>query len=204
MLNETERNERLTQLGASDIHKIFNFNNKGALDLWMEKMGLLEKKEFDSISMSAGNLLEEDCLKFFFQSRNIKNYTLNRRVEHSKIPNFVVSLDGEYNSIPVENKMMRMDKFVLLEKPERNHYLQLHAQMSCLGANKGYIVYNAVSDEDLENPLNYNPSALTQEVFEIGADKDLIQEIESRAAYFLWCLKYKRTPSEQHYLSGKL
>jgi len=204
MLNETERNERLNQLGASDIHKIFNFNNKGALDLWMEKMGLLERKEFDSVSMNAGNLLEEDCLKFFFDSKNIKDYTLNRRVEHSKIENFVVSLDGEYSFIPVENKTIRMDKFAVLTKPERNHYLQIHAQMACLNSNEGYIVYNAVKEEDLENPLNYKPSVLSQEIFHITADKELIQEIESRASYFLWCLKYKRTPSEQHYLSGKL
>ena len=40
MLNEFERNERMHQLGASDIHKIFNFNNKGAFDLWQEKNGI--------------------------------------------------------------------------------------------------------------------------------------------------------------------
>lgn len=201
MLNEFERNERMHQLGASDIHKIFNFNNKGAFDLWQEKMGLIEKPQIETRSMTAGNLLEEDCLVFFFNRKGIIDYTLNERIEHAEIKNFVVSTDGVFSTTPVENKTTKMSKFATLSSPERNHYLQLHAQMSCLGSEKGYIVYNAVTDEDLNNPLLYVPSELKQEVFEIKADIDLIKEIESRATYFLWCVEFKRTPSEQDYIS---
>lgn len=201
MLNEFERNERMHQLGASDIHKIFNFNNKGAFDLWQEKMGLIEKPQIETRSMTAGNLLEEDCLVFFFNRKGIIDYTLNERIEHAEIKNFVVSTDGIFGITPVENKTTKMSKFATLSSPERNHYLQLHAQMSCLGSEKGYIVYNAVTDEDLNNPLLYVPSELKQEVFEIKADIDLIKEIESRAKYFLWCVEYKRRPTEQDYIS---
>ena len=201
MLNEFERNERMHQLGASDIHKIFNFNNKGAFDLWQEKMGLIEKPQIETQSMTAGNLLEEDCLVFFFNRKSIKDYVLNERVEHRDIKNFVVSTDGLFDDIPVENKTKNMDGFAKMTSPERNHILQLHAQMSCLNSDHGYIVYNAVTDEDLINPLMYIPSELKQEVFEIKADIDLIKEIESRAKYFLWCVEYKRRPTEQDYIS---
>ena len=201
MLNEFERNERMHQLGASDIHKIFNFNNKGAFDLWQEKMGLIEKPQIETQSMTAGNLLEEDCLVFFFNRKSIKDYVLNERVEHRDIKNFVVSTDGLFGDIPVENKTKNMDGFAKMTSPERNHILQLHAQMSCLNADHGYIVYNAVTDEDLINPLMYIPSELKQEVFEIKANIDLIKEIESRAKYFLWCVEYKRRPTEQDYIS---
>ncbi len=201
MLNEFERNERMHQLGASDIHKIFNFNNKGAFDLWQEKMGLIEKPQIETRSMTAGNLLEEDCLVFFFNRKSITDYVLNERVEHRDIKNFVVSTDGLFGNIPVENKTKNMDGFAKMTSPERNHILQLHAQMSCLNADRGYIVYNAVTEEDLINPLMYIPSELKQEVFEIKADADVIREIESRSKYFLWCVEYKRRPTEQDYIS---
>jgi len=201
MLNENERQERLTQLGASDVHKIFNFDNKGAIDLWKEKMGYIERKEISNHSLTAGNLLEEDCLYYFFNAIGEKDFTINERVEHKKIKNFVVSTDAIVNGIPVENKTMKYENYAKLLKPERTHYIQLHAQMSCLNAERGYLVYNAVDDDDLNNPLMYQPNTFKQEYYLIEAEQDLIDEIEKRAKYFLWCLEYKRQPSESHYLS---
>ena len=84
MLNELERNERLNQLGASDMHKLFNFNNKGAQDLWKEKLGLITRDELNTKSVSAGNLLEEDCLNYYFKNKGVHDFTLNERVEHPR------------------------------------------------------------------------------------------------------------------------
>ncbi len=201
MLNELERNERLNQLGASDMHKLFNFNNKGAQDLWREKIGEITRDEITTKVFTAGNLLEEDCLNYYFKQKGIHDYKLNERVAHPSIENFVVSTDGTYNGIPVEHKTINIEKFKTLDKPERNHYIQVHAQACCLQSEQGIIVYSAVTEEDLENPLLYQPSSLLQEEFVIELDQDLIAAIESRAEYFLWCVKYKKRPSEQEYLS---
>lgn len=201
MLNKEERELRKTQIGASDIHKIFNFDNKGAKDLWKEKVGLLEKEEFTNQYLVAGNLLEEDCLTYYFKKNNIKGYELNKRVEHNKIKNFVVSLDANIGNIPYENKTINSRDFAKLTKVSRRYYLQLQAQMSCLNSDYGYIIYNSVTPEDLEEPLNYQPSELTQEVIRVERNIEVIAEIENRVEYFLWCVQYNREPEEAHYIS---
>ena len=201
MLNESERLERMNQLGASDMHKLFNFNNKGAQDLWAEKLGLIERPEFSNLSINAGNLLEEDCLRFYFENKGVVDYELNPRVEHKDIPNFVVSLDARYNGIPVEHKTINMEKFLSLKQPEKNHIIQVNTQMAACDSEQGIIVYSAVNDDDLKDPLNYKPSVIKQESFLIELNPELKEEIERRAKYFLWCVKYKRKPNEQHYRS---
>lgn len=204
MLNNEERVLRKSQIGASDIHKIFNFDNKGAIELWKEKVGLKELSDFNNQYMTAGNLLEEDCLVYFFNKHDIKGYELNKRIEHEKIKNFVVSTDGLNGDIPIENKTINARDFATLDKPSRNYYIQLQAQLSCTKGDYGYIVYNMVDNESLEDPINYKPSDIKQESFKVEKDIELIAEIESRVEYFLWCVEYHREPSEAHYLSRTL
>lgn len=204
MLNKEERELRKTQIGASDIHKIFNFDNKGAYDLWAEKVGLKELSEFENKYMLAGNILEEDCLIYFFNKNDIKGYELNKRIEHNKIKNFVVSTDGLFENIPVENKTINARDFSKLSKPHKKYYIQLQAQLSCTRGDYGYLVYNMVDDAVLNDPINYTPSDITQESFKIEKDIQLIAEIEERVEYFLWCVLYHREPSEADYLSKTL
>ena len=48
MLSLNEREERKKQLGASEIHKILNFDSKECQDLWELKIGLQQQEELDS------------------------------------------------------------------------------------------------------------------------------------------------------------
>lgn len=207
MLSREERELRKSQLGASDIHKIFNFDNKGSQDLWELKMGLIEDSDFTNRHMTLGNLTEEDSLIYWFNKKGYDDYELHRRVEHREIKGLVVSTDGilnlkdneNYIHIPVENKTMVMHNFIKLDKPSRNYNLQIQTQMAVMGSPYGYIVFNGVDEDDLDDPLNYNPSALLQHTIKVERDDALIKEIEKRAKYFLWCMQFKHRPSENDY-----
>lgn len=204
MLNEQERELRKTQVGASDVAKLFNFNNKTLQDLYAEKKGAV-KEDFTNQSMTAGNILEQICLEYFAKEHDIKNMELNLRVEHPFIPNFVSSTDGlEDESIPIENKTIGYDKLIELTKPLREHYIQVQAQISCTISKKAYIVYNGVTEYDLLYPLEYEPSDFKQKVFEIERDDELITEIEERVRYFLWCMEYDWKPSENEFQKQRL
>lgn len=200
MLNSEERLLRNKQLGASEIHKIMNFDNKGALDLWKLKLGLIEDDEFSNIYTTIGNLTEEDTLRFFFDNYGIEEYTLNERVEHPEVKGLVASTDAIFNNIPVENKTINMQSFLNL-KISRNYYLQVQTQIACCNAEYGIIVFNAIEEHEYLDPLKYKPSLLKQEWFQVDRDEDTINEILKRAKYFLWCLEYNYEPSENHYIT---
>jgi len=203
MLNSEERLLRKKQLGASEIHKIMNFDNKGALDLWKLKLGLIEDNDFSNIYTTIGNLTEEDTLKFFFDNYGINEYTLNERVEHPEVKGLVASTDAIFNGTPVENKTINMKDFINM-KLTRNYILQLQTQIACCNAKHGIIVFNAIEEYEYLDPLKYTPSSLKQEWLQIDRDNLLIDEIVKRAKYFLWCVEYKHEPSENHYLTRVL
>ena len=58
MLSLEEREERRKQLGASEIHKIFNFDSRDCQELWELKVGLRDYEEIDNDAITAGNILE--------------------------------------------------------------------------------------------------------------------------------------------------
>ncbi len=212
MLDAKGWEERKTQLGASDMHKIFNFDNKGAKDLWLEKIGELERKQFSNKYTVAGSLIEDDALEFYFKSKGITNYSLNKRMKHPDIEMLVASCDAIYilddvkltfreKIIPVENKTIKYDNFIELkaDKIPRNYYLQVQTQIACCGGGFGVIVFNAVVDKDYIDPLLYKPNYIKQIAFNIKKDDAIVNEIVNRAKYFEWCVKYKREPSESDY-----
>ena len=107
MLSIEEREERKQQIGASEIHKLLNFDTQEAQDLWELKIGMQQYQELDNDAMIAGNILEEDCLKYYEATTN-KELIFNERIEHKQIKGLVVSLDSreKETSIPVENKVI--------------------------------------------------------------------------------------------------
>lgn len=204
MLNKEERERRKDTLGASDMGLIFNFDNKTAKDLWREKLGLIEERFFENKYTIAGNIIEETALNFFFENNSMKEVSFNDQVEHKDIKNLVSSLDAKFKEvdggwIPVENKTINIKAYGELKTIPRRYLIQVQTQIACVGSKYGIIVFNAMESIDYEFPLEYEPNNLKQEYFVIERDDVLIKEIEERAKYFLWCLKYKREPSEKHF-----
>ena len=153
MLTNEEIAVRRTTVGASDVPKLFNsFDNKKAQDLWEFKVGLAEHVELDNKYITFGNLTEEVCLKQYFKDSNTEGI-MNERVEHTSIKSFIASTDGLVGDIPIENKGKNEKGFYALEKPEREHMIQVYAQLSCTGGDFGVIVYNCATEEDYELPL---------------------------------------------------
>ena len=208
MLSPQEWEERKTQVGASDVPKLFNFDNKGAKDLWKEKTGLIDKPMFENKYTRAGNIIEEPCLIYAFNKLGIENYSMDDRIEHSDIPSFVVSLDGldADNNIPVENKSIKHTTYAFNASrfndrglEDTTYYRQLMAQVGVLNASGGWLVYNVLQDIDYENPIMYEPNEIVQERRWHKRNDKIIKEIERRVSYFLKCMKEKTEPKEADY-----
>ena len=219
MLSLEEREERRTQIGASEIHKILNFDSQECQDLWELKIGLQDYQELENDAITAGNILEEDCLKFYEDTNNVK-LIFNERLEHKKIKGLVVSLDAreKETSIPVENKVINEKTFknwvakrksnaiyeaIKLNIPT-NYYCQIQAQIMVCGTDKGILNVNTLTDEEQEDPINVLITDLHNKQIEILRDDILIDELEKRARYMLDCIKYKKRPSENEYLEKEV
>lgn len=197
MLSNEEREIRRTQVGASDVPKIMNFDNKSALNLWNEKVGDTEYEELSNKYITFGNLTEEGCLRDYMGE---KKHTLNERVEHPAIKNFVASTDAiKEERIPVENKGINARAWLKLTKPSKDYLIQVMSQIACLNAPYGEIVFNKAEEDDYEHPLLYEPSDKKRKVFVIDRDEQLITEIELRVEYFLICMQEHIKPSESDY-----
>ena len=215
MLSEQERLERRSQIGASEIYKLLNFDTQQAQDLFDLKMGLKEHVELDNDAITAGNILEEDCLDYYENSNNCE-LLRNERIEHPKIKGLVVSLDAreKATSIPVENKVIKEDVWLswhakrsynaLYEDIKLNipkaYYCQLQIQIATLGVEIGKLNVNTLTQEEQENPIEVVITEIHNKQVIIYRDDELIEELEKRAKYMLHCIKYKRRPSENDYL----
>ena len=198
MLTNEEIAVRRTTVGASDVPKLFNsFDNKKAQDLWEFKVGLTEHIELDNKYITFGNLTEEVCLQQYFKDFEMDG-VMNERIEHTSIKSFIASTDGLVGDIPIENKGKNEKGFYALEKPERDHIIQVYAQLSCTGGDFGVIVYNCATEEDYELPLLYNPEG-KQRIFTVERDDKFIEELEQRVTYFLMCMREVKRPSEKDF-----
>lgn len=219
MLSLEEREIRRKQLGASEIHKILNLDSQAAQDLWELKLGLQDYEELDNDAITSGNILEEDCLKYY-EKANDCELIFNERIEHKRIKGLVVSLDAreKITSIPIENKVINEKTFrswiakrsynaiyegIKLNIPI-NYYCQVQIQMAVLEVEKGILNVNTLTDEEQEDPINVVITDLHNKQIEITKDDDLVQELEKRAEYFLNCIKYKKRPSENDYLEKEV
>ena len=219
MLSLEEREIRRKQIGASEIYKLLNFDNQDCQDLWELKIGLQDYQELDNDAITAGNILEEDCLKYY-ESSNSVELVFNERIEHKKIEGLVVSLDAreKETSIPVENKVINENTWqswiakrmcnaeyegIKLNIP-KSYYCQVQIQMTVLGTEKGILNVNTLTDEEQEDPINVVITDLHNKQVEILRDENLIHELEKRTEYMFDCMKYKLRPSEKDYLMKKV
>lgn len=215
MLSIEEREERKQQIGASEIHKLLNFDTQEAQDLWELKIGLQQYQELDNDAIIAGNILEEDCLKYYEKTNN-KELVFNERIEHNEIKGLVVSLDSreKETSIPVENKVINettWSKWIAkrtfnaeyegtkLNIPKA-YYCQIQTQIMVCNTEKGILNVNTLTDEEQEDPINVEITELHNKQIEILRNEEMIEELEKRSKYMLNCMKCKFRPSEQDYL----
>lgn len=215
MLSIEEREIRKHQIGASEIYKLLNFDTEECQKLWELKIGLIEYKKLDSDAVTAGNILEEDCLKFYEKSSG-KELVYNERIENDRIPGLVVSLDAreKLSNYPVENKVINQRTFdkwlskriynaewnnVKLNIP-KIYYCQLQIQMATLNVDHGILNVNTLTNEEQNDPLNVTISELQNKQIILSIDYELTNKLESRAKYMLDCMKYKKRPSEIEYL----
>ncbi|WP_290772503.1 YqaJ viral recombinase family protein [Anaerofustis sp.] len=219
MLNKEEREERRHQLGASEIYKISNFNSLQCQVLWEEKIGISEQKEIDNKHVRAGNILEQPCLDFYGENNNI-SLKLNERIESKKVRGFVASLDARdiKNNIPIENKVIGVRTwYQMYAKRKSNagystiklnipnmYFLQVQAQIHVCNADYGIILFNVLTDEQKEDPLNVVVNDFIQRPVKIDRNDVIIDEIIKRADYFMFCINHKKRPSEIEYQRKEL
>lgn len=217
MITNKEMQERKKTIGASEVHKLYNFDTITCQKLWEEKIGLVEREELTGDSIDAGNILEEQCLDFYEKKIGEKIFR-NERIEHKNIKNFIVSLDGR-TDIPIENKCINQfvfDEWISKKKFNAidengnkyniptNYYLQLQAQMEVLESDKGILLANALTYEEVINPLEVEINELHQTPLIVERNTTVCEEIKKRVIYMLDCLKYKKRPSELEYLDKNL
>lgn len=219
MITLEERQQRLKTVGASEVYKIFNFDTEQAQNLWELKMGLTDYQELDNDSITAGNILEEDCLNYYAKE-NETELVCNERVEHKNVKGLVVSLDAREKdtSVPIENKVINettwnswkvtrggnakyRDELISIPK---SYYLQLQTQIEVLGTEKGVFNINTLTDEEVDNPLNVVITDLHNKQIPIERNGETIKEILKRNEYMLWCIEHKTRPSEVEYLEKKV
>ena len=219
MLSAKEREIRRHQLGASEIYKIFNFDSQECQDLWELKIGLQDYQDLDNEAIEAGNILEEDCLKYYEETTN-RELIYNERIEHPKIKGLVVSMDAreKETSIPVENKVINektWDKWKAkrvfnaefegqkLNIP-KSYYCQIQTQIDVCNTEYGILNVNTLTDEEQADPINVELSDLTNKKIKIFRSDIVIFELENRAKYFLECMRFRKRPSELEYLEERV
>ncbi len=215
MLSNKELEERKKQIGASEIYKLLNFDNQDCQDLWEIKLGLQCYQELNNDAITAGNILEEECLKYYEKSNN-KELVFDERIEHKKIKGLVASLDARESETytPIENKVINEATFnnwiakrsfnaiyegIKLNIP-KSYYCQLQIQMAVLDVEKGILNVNTLTDEEQEDPINVEITEIHNKQIEILRDDELIHNLELRAKYMLDCIKYKLRPSEKDFI----
>lgn len=219
MLSAKEREIRRHQLGASEIYKILNFDSQECQDLWELKIGLQDYQDLDNEAIEAGNILEEDCLKYYEETTN-GELIYNERIEHPKIKGLVVSMDAreKETSIPVENKVVNektWDKWKAkrvfnaefegqkLNIP-KSYYCQIQTQIDVCDTEFGILNVNTLTDEEQADPINVELSDLTNKKVKIFRNDNVIQDLENRAKYFIDCMKYKKRPCEIEYVEKEV
>ena len=219
MLSLEEREERRHQLGASEIHKLMNFDTQECQNLWELKVRLRDYEELDNDAILAGNILEEECLNYFEKTNKVE-LAFNERIEHKKIQGLIASLDARITdtSIPIENKVINektwerwqtKKKFnAIYDDLKLNipkiYYYQIQTQITVLDVEYGILNINTLTDEEQEDPLCVTITELHNKQIKIDRCEKIIEEIESRAKYMLHCMKYKIRPSELDYIEKNL
>ncbi|EOZ2853509.1 YqaJ viral recombinase family protein [Listeria monocytogenes] len=215
MLSAAEREIRKNQIGASEIHKLLNFDTEAAQDLFEQKVGLQDYPELDNDAMTAGNILEEQCLEYYAKSNSVQ-IIMNERIEHKSIKGLVASLDARdiTRGIPVENKAINQTVWdswiakrsgnatwgnIKLNIP-KHYYCQLQTQINVVGSKYGILNVNTLTDEEQENPISVVITDIHNKQIVIDRNDELINELDLRAKYMLDCIKYKYRPSEQDFL----
>lgn len=219
MLSAKEREERKHQIGASEIYILLNFDSQTCQNLWELKVGLQDYQEFSNSAIDCGNILEEDCLKYYEKTNKTK-LIYNERIESKQIKGLVVSLDSrEYETnIPVENKVINIKtwkKWIAKKKYNAeyqniklnvpiSYYCQIQTQMYVLGTKIGILNINTLTDEEQQDPINVIISDSHNKQIKIIRDDFLINDLKNRAIFMLDCMNFKKRPSEIDYLEKYL
>lgn len=218
MLSLEEREIRRKQIGASEVYKLLNFDSQEAQDLWELKVGIQDYQDIDNDAITAGNILEEDCLKYYAKTNDVE-LVYNERIE-SPIKGFVVSLDARVKDTycPVENKVINENSWkswfakrtynaeyegIKLNIPA-SYYYQLQTQMWVLDSNYGVLNVNTLTDEEQEDPINVVITELHNKQVIIKRDDVLLEGLLKRVRYMLDCMKHMKRPSELDYLEKEV
>lgn len=218
MLSLEEREIRRKQIGASEIYKLFNFDSQEAQDLWELKVGIQDYQELDNDAITAGNILEEDCLKYYANKYNVE-LVFNERIE-GPIKGLVVSLDARSkdNNLPIENKVVNEKTWLSWQAKRdfnaiygceklnipKSYYYQIQTQIWVLDSEYGILNVNTLTDEEQEDPINVVITDLHNKPVIIQRNDIVIEEIFKRVKYMLDCMKHMKRPSELDYLEKEV
>lgn len=215
MLNLEEREERKKTIGASEIHKLLNFDSTECQELWELKIGLRDYEELSNDSIDAGNILEEDGL-MYYSIVNTHPLIFNERIANKDVPEIVCSYDArEYDTlIPIENKIIKESTFESWKRKKKgnceylgefytipkSYYCQIQIQIDTSGTEYGVLNVNTLTEEEVENPILVEITDIHNKQLKFYRDDECIEELKNRARYFAKCMKYKKRPSELEYI----
>lgn len=219
MLSLEQREERKKVIGASEIHKLLNFDTEELQNLWELKIGLVDYKELNNDSIDAGNILEDDGLDYYANSNKVE-IIKNERIANKDIPFIVCSYDARVvdTQIPVENKIISEDSFENWKRKKdgdfeylgefykipRPYYCQLQIQIDTSQTEYGILNINTLTDDEVENPINVVITDLHNKQIKQYRDEEIIKELKNRSKYFKHCIDYKIRPSELEYFEKEL
>lgn len=219
MLSLEQREERKKTIGASEIHKLLNFDSQECQDLWELKIGLQDYKELDNDSIDAGNILEDDGLNYYASSNNVE-IVKNERIANRDVPGIVCSYDARevQTHIPIENKIINEKTFKSWKRKTKGncvwmeeyytiptaYYCQIQIQIDTSNVEEGVLNVNTLTDEEQENPIMVEITDIHNKQLRFYRDENVIKELKNRAVYFLYCMKYKSRPSEKEYIEKEV
>lgn len=215
MLNIQEREERKKTIGASEIHKLLNFDSIECQELWELKIGLRDYEDLNNDSLDAGNILEEDGLKYYEESNKCE-LIYNERISNKDVPQIVCSYDAREKEtlIPVENKIIKESSFEKWKRKKtgncelygeyysipKPYYCQIQIQIDTSNVDYGILNVNTLTNEEVENPIMVIITDIHNKQLKIYKDEECINELKRRAKYFAECMRYKKRPSELEYI----
>ena len=219
MLSLEQREERKKTIGASEIHKLLNFDSQECQDLWELKIGLQDYKELDNDSIDAGNILEDDGLNYYASSNNVE-IVKNERIANKDVPGIVCSYDARevQTHIPIENKIINEKTFKSWKRKTKgncvwmeeyytiptSYYCQIQIQIDTSNVEEGVLNVNTLTDEEQENPIMVEITDIHNKQLRFYRDENVIKELKNRAVYFLHCMKYKSRQSEKEYIEKEV
>ena len=188
---------RVGTIGASDTKFVMlNYDTKTFTNWWAEKIGIKEPKNFDSVYIQAGTLLELPVLKAKFGT--LENLNIARTFTSKKYPRLKVNLDADDGKCNYEVKCIKYEKaFDYQFKIDINYYRQVQVQMFVSGLKKSKLIVYGLRPADYDFDKLVVVEIDKERIFEFPIEYDqewIEKEYLPKLSYLCDCLDKNEIP----------